>query len=279
MIMNFRRSLLMSALALGLAGCASYPMYSQVGVGYYDDGYSDGYYGYGGYGGYGGYYGYGGYPYFGWSGMYPFGGYCPARYGYCPPYGFGAFIDPYYYGFGLFMPYGYGSWYGPYWNGYGHPRRHHDGGHSHDGDDHDGDHDNRPPNDDGHSPPPAPTPRRREWNRPLPRPDPMAEDAGPYDGSEPREDAVASSFAIPEPVTGPQPRAGQIYRPAPATRPPSYRPPPAAPPPGGTRPEPTRREMPAPEPRPRAQGSSDDSDTDEPKRGSGKRRFPDGASK
>jgi len=48
----------MSALALGLAGCASYPMYSQVGVGYYDDGYSDGYYGYGGYGGYGGWPGY-----------------------------------------------------------------------------------------------------------------------------------------------------------------------------------------------------------------------------
>ena len=36
--MNFRRASLMTALTLGLAGCASYPMYSQVGVGlgYYE---------------------------------------------------------------------------------------------------------------------------------------------------------------------------------------------------------------------------------------------------
>ena len=68
--MKFRRALLMTALSLGLAGCATYPMYSQVGGGYYDRGYAG--VGYGGYGApaYGYYsapaYGYG-YPAYGYG--------------------------------------------------------------------------------------------------------------------------------------------------------------------------------------------------------------------
>ena len=83
--MKFRRALLMTALSLGLAGCATYPMYSQVGGGYYYGGYYGGYDRYYGYDSYYGNRGYGGYPHLGWSAMYPFGGYCPASYRYCPP--------------------------------------------------------------------------------------------------------------------------------------------------------------------------------------------------
>jgi len=276
--MKFRRALLMTAVTLGLAGCASYPMYSQVGVGYYDGGYYGGYrdnYGYGGYGGY---------PYFGWSAMVPFGGYCPASYAYCPPWGYSAFMDPYAYGFGMFMPYGYGGWYGPYWNGYPYRPPHHGHGHSgdhgdddhHDDDDddhHNGDGDHQPPADDGNVPPPAPRPApwRRGSDRPPPRPDPMVEYPGQDEGANADlEDAIPPP-GLSGPMTAPRNYGGRPYRPVPATPPTYIRPPSATPPANGPGPQPSRRELPAPEPRPRAQGPSDDSDTSEPRRGGGKR--------
>lgn len=277
--MNFRRALIAVVVTLGLAGCASYPTSYGVGLGYYGSdyyyarapryGYYDGYYdGY-----YGGHYGYGGYPYFGWSAFYPFSGYCPARYGYCPPFGFGAFMDPYYYGFGMFMPYGYGGWYDPYWGRYGYPPRHHDhdGSHDHDHDgDNDNDNDNNQHGDDGGTDPaPPPANWRRGLNHPLPRPDPMAPEA---DAGEPTDAAQPFRPTSRLPMTIPP-----SYRPTPI--PPAYRPPGATAPPGGSRPEPIRQPQTAPEPRPRARDSSDDSDDRGTKRGSGKRPPPDDASK
>ena len=126
-MMDRRNGLAIIALVLGLAGCASYPSNTR-----FDAGYQDGSYYSPADAGYGDYYyapeprnDY--YDYYDPSLYYrygsrfdPFGGYCSARYRYCPPFGYSPFIDPYgRFGFGV--SFGGGSWYDPFWGRYGYP--------------------------------------------------------------------------------------------------------------------------------------------------------------
>ena len=135
------------------------------------------------------YYGFGSFG-SGWYGspIYSYGGYCSARYRYCPPFGyydpfydpfprFGLSIyfgDPWYYGYGYGDGYGYG-----YGHGYRNPPRHR----------HPGNPATPPPPGSGSpaSGPPSPVfapnnPRNEEGRvrRVRPRPDPMAYDDGSY---------------------------------------------------------------------------------------------------
>ena len=198
--MKLGRAVILLALALGLSACATYydegvsyddgsyyspadsgrgdyyfapePSYNRY---YYDEFdrffFDSSYYGFGSFGN--SWYG---------SPMYSYGGYCSARYRYCPPFGyydpfydpfprFGLSIyfgDPWYYGYGDGYGYGYG-------HGYRNPPRHHRPGNP-----------AAPPTSDSQAPGAPPT-QFTPWNprnddgrirRGRPRPDPMAYDDG-----------------------------------------------------------------------------------------------------
>ena len=185
--------------------------------------------------------GYGGYPNYGWSAIYPFGGYCPARYGYCPPYGFGAFMDPYYYGFGMYMPYGYGGWYWPVLErlriSAATPRRR-------------GTRTMATITTATITTATMTTGRRQRWRcaaapasgyfrvrvtGTVRCPGPTRWRRIPASTTSVSAGTATSPFAIPAPLTGPRPRAGRPTDPRrrPGRR--RYRPPPAAPPPGSSR--------------------------------------------
>ena len=119
--MNYRHALAAIALALGLAGCASYPSNYRSDL-LYEDGsyYSPADADYGDY-----YYApeprYDSSPllFYG-SPFYGFDGYCSARYRYCPPFGYSPFLDPYH-RFGFILSYGGNGWYDPFRGRYGYP--------------------------------------------------------------------------------------------------------------------------------------------------------------
>lgn len=122
--MDYRNALIAAALALGLAGCASYSSgygteavyrdgsyYSPSDAGYGDYYYApeprDYYYDY-----------YGQDPFYG-SPLYGYGGYCSVRYRYCPPFGYGRFPDSGWYApYGAGFGYGFGYYPAPYYGGY-----------------------------------------------------------------------------------------------------------------------------------------------------------------
>ena len=202
--MKLGRAVTLLALALGLGGCATYydegvsyddgsyyspadsgrgdyyyapePSYNRY---YYDEFdrffFDSSYYGFGSFGS--GWYG---------SPLYSYGGYCSARYRYCPPFGYyDPFYDPFprfglsiYFGDPWYSGYGDGYGYG-YGQGYGHPPRHHRPGNP------------APPPANGTGAPDSggPSTAFTPWNpinddgrvrRTRPRPDPMADDSGRY---------------------------------------------------------------------------------------------------
>ena len=128
--MNYRHVFAVTALAAGLAGCASMSSNYQSNVRYQDGSYySPAEAGYGDY-----YYApeprydyYYDHSYFFGSPFYSFGAPCSFRYRYCSPFGYDPFYDPYY-GFGWY------GWYDPFWAYYGYHWQHH---RHHSDDDHD----------------------------------------------------------------------------------------------------------------------------------------------
>jgi len=245
--MNYRRALLVTALLLGMVGCAGYSDNTRSDLRYQDGSYysaadAD----------YGDYY-YAPEPrddyytdrtFFYGSPFYSSAGYCSARYRYCPPFGYGPSLDSYgRFGF-IISSGGYGG-YDPFWGPYGYqpsyPVHHH--------------HRHAP---DAGNPPPAPLPQAGYPGSPIgdnetgprsgarrPRPDPMAEDLQVTEESAVDADA--------------QPRVRQRWRgsvpvmPAPADSTVRMRYP-ALPPP-------MRREFPAPEARQRRDESTQSTDS------------------
>ena len=201
--MKLGRAVTLLALALGLGGCATYydegvsyddgsyyspadsgrgdyyyapePSYNRY---YYDEFdrffFDSSYYGFGSFGS--SWYG---------SPLYSYGGYCSARYRYCPPFGYyDPFYDPFprfglsiYFGDPWYSGYGDGYGYG-YGQGYRHPPRHRQPGNT-----------ATPPPADDASGPDGPTTSATPWiprndqdriRRGRPRPNPMADDDGAF---------------------------------------------------------------------------------------------------
>lgn len=225
--MNYRHASAVIALALGLAGCAGTSSSTRSDVRYEDGSYyspvDDG----------------NGDYYYAPEPRYDNYDYYNHSFFYGPPFGYSPFFDPYQgFGFSIFFG-GYGSngnygWYDPFW---GRPGYHH--GAPYDGHRHDH---ARPPNV-VHAPPPqgdsddatvdsgiAP---RHESRRPRPKPDPMLDDDS--------ADAWVPLMPVPATSTARSPA------------------PPAIPGSMPARPEPRRRDFPAPEPRAQPQPQRNDS--------------------
>ena len=123
--MDYRHALVVIAFSLGLGGCASYPSNYRSDLRYEDGsyyspvdaGYGDYYYAPEPRHGYHDYYDQ---SFFYGSPFHSFGGYCSARYRYCPPFGYSPFLDPYH-RFGFSMSYSGNGWYDPFWARYGYP--------------------------------------------------------------------------------------------------------------------------------------------------------------
>jgi len=260
--MKLGRAVTLLALALGLGGCATYydegvsyddgsyyspadsgrgdyyyapePSYNRY---YYDEFdrffFDSSYYGFGSFGS--GWYG---------SPLYSYGGYCSARYRYCPPFGY---YDPFYdpfprFGLSIYFGdpwyYGYGDGYG-YGYGYGHgyhnpPHQHRPGNPS-----------TAPEPYSGSPSTGAPGTGFTPWNprtddgrvrRGRPRPDPMAIDDGSYPEPGPinGEDGDSNDDAAPV-------RRWRGVSPRPGSGSPGNARPPAPPPPRSAAPAPRER--------------------------------------
>lgn len=278
--MKLGRAVTLLALALGLGGCATYyddgvsyddgSYYSPADAGrgdyyyapepsynryYYDEFdrffFDSSYYGFGSFGN--GWYG---------SPLYSYGGYCSARYRYCPPFGyFDPFYDPFpRFGLSIYFGdpwyYSYGDGYG-YGGGYRHPPRH----------PHPGNTATPPATGTGVPGAGAPSTAFTPWNprndegrvrRVRPRPDPIADD----DGSYPEPGPVTGEPVDQDESTAPVRRLRGIS-PRPSAGSPGSARAPSQPPPRSVAPAPRERSSDSssddsPSPRRRSRSSQDD---------------------